>query len=114
MSVKQWQQWMDTEDQSHLAKYDFYQPEHTFHCILVPRLVLRSSTIEEMIVELLQQGLIVLQVTCSGMEAQVRDILKDNAADRLPEACSRPPWLISREDFSVWFPYIRREGPAIA
>ncbi len=61
---------MDTEDQSHLANYDFYQPEHTFHCILVPRLILRSSTIGEMIVELLQQGLIVLQVTCSGMEAK--------------------------------------------
>ena len=42
----------------------------TFHCILVPRLVLRSSIIGKMIVELLQQGLIVLQVTCSGMEAQ--------------------------------------------
>jgi len=44
----------------------------------------------------------------------VRDILKDNAADRLSEACSRPPWLVSREDLSVWFPCIRREGPAIA
>ncbi len=44
----------------------------------------------------------------------VRDILKDNAADRLLEACSRPPWLISREDLSVWFPCIRREGPVIA
>ncbi len=43
---------------------------NTFHCILVPRLVLRSSIIGEMIVDLLQQGLIVLQVTCSGMEAQ--------------------------------------------
>jgi hypothetical protein len=43
---------------------------NTFHCILVPRLILRSSTIWEIIVELLQQGLIVLQVTCSGMEAQ--------------------------------------------
>ncbi len=28
---------------------------------------------------------------------------KDNAADRLSEACSRPPWLISREDLSVWW-----------
>ena len=44
----------------------------------------------------------------------VRDILKDNAADRLSEACSCPPWLVSREDLSVWFPCIRREGPAIA
>ncbi len=43
----------------------------------------------------------------------VRDILKDNAADRLSEACS-PPWLVSREDLSVWFPCTRREGPAIA
>ena len=41
-----------------------------FNSILVPRLVLRSSTIGEMIVELLQEGLIVLQVTSSGMEAQ--------------------------------------------
>ena len=31
---------------------------------------MRSSTIGEMIIELLQQGLIVLQVTCSGIEAQ--------------------------------------------
>ena len=30
----------------------------------------------------------------------VRDILKDNAADRLSEACSRPPWRISREDLN--------------
>ena len=45
----------------------------------------------------------------------VLDILKDNAADRLSEACSSPPsWLISREDLNVWFPCIRREGPAIA
>ncbi len=43
---------------------------NTFHCILAPRLVWRSSTIGEIIVELLQQGLIVLQVSCSGMEAQ--------------------------------------------
>jgi hypothetical protein len=43
---------------------------NTFHCILVLRLVLRSSIIGEMIVELLQQGLIVLKVTCSGMEVQ--------------------------------------------
>ena len=41
-----------------------------FNSILVPRLVLRSRIIGEMIAELLQQGLIVLQVTCSGMEAQ--------------------------------------------
>ena len=41
-----------------------------FNRILVPRLVLRSSIIGEMIVELLQEGLIVLQVTSSGMEAQ--------------------------------------------
>ena len=41
-----------------------------FNRILVPRLVLRSSIIREMIVELLQEGLIVLQVTSSGMEAQ--------------------------------------------
>ena len=34
------------------------------------RLVLRSSTIGEMIIELLQQGLVVLQVTRTGMEAQ--------------------------------------------
>ena len=44
----------------------------------------------------------------------VRDVLKDNAADRLSEACSRPPWRISREDLNCWFPCIRREGPAIA
>jgi hypothetical protein len=45
---------------------------NTFHCILVltGRLILRSSIIGEMRVELLQQGLIVLKVTCSGMEAQ--------------------------------------------
>ena len=41
-----------------------------FNRILVPRLVLRSSIIGEMIVELLQEGVIVLQVTSSGMEAQ--------------------------------------------
>jgi hypothetical protein len=41
-----------------------------FNSILVPRLVLRSSIIGKMIVELLQEGLIVLQVTSSGMEAQ--------------------------------------------
>ena len=44
----------------------------------------------------------------------VQDVLKDNAADRLSEACSRPPWRISREDLNCWFPCIRREGPAIA
>ena len=44
----------------------------------------------------------------------LRDILKDNAADRLSEACSRPPWRISREDLNFWFPCIRREGPVIA
>ncbi len=38
-----------------------------FNCILVPRLVLRSSIIGEMIVELFQQGLTVLKVTSSGM-----------------------------------------------
>jgi hypothetical protein len=43
-----------------------------FHFILVPRLVLRSSITGEIIVELLQQGLIVLQVSRSGMEAQER------------------------------------------
>ncbi len=43
---------------------------NTFHCTLVLGLVLRSSIIGEMIVELLQQGLIVLKVTSSGMEAQ--------------------------------------------
>jgi hypothetical protein len=37
-------------------------------------------------------------------ESLVRDILKDNAADRLLEACRRRPWLISREDLNVWFP----------
>ncbi len=41
-------------------------------------------------------------------------ILKDNAADRLSEACSRPLWLISREDLNFWFPCKRREGSAIA
>jgi hypothetical protein len=43
-----------------------------------------------------------------------RDVLKDNAADRLLEACSRLPWLISRDDLSFWFPCFRREWPAIA
>ncbi len=42
---------------------------NTFHCILVLRLFLRTI-IREMIIELLQRGLIVLKVTCSGMEAQ--------------------------------------------
>ncbi len=41
-----------------------------FHCILVLRLVWGSSIIGKMIVELFQQGLIVLKVTCSGMEVQ--------------------------------------------
>ena len=45
---------------------------------------------------------------------QVLDILKDNAVDKLSEACISPPWLIFREDLNVWFPYIRREGPEIA
>ncbi len=40
---------------------------NTFHCILVLRLVLRSSIIREMIVELLQQGPIVLKITSSGI-----------------------------------------------
>jgi hypothetical protein len=31
----------------------------------------------------------------------IRDILKDSAADRLSEVCSRPPWLISREDLHL-------------
>ena len=63
---------MDTEDQSHLANYDFYQPEQHVPLNTGPSwgLVMRSSTIGEMIIELLQQGLVVLQVTCSGMEAQ--------------------------------------------
>ena len=41
-----------------------------FHCILVLRLVLRISIVWDLIVELLQQGLIVLQVTCQGMKVQ--------------------------------------------
>ncbi len=45
-------------------------PSNLFNRILVPRLVLRSSINGEMIVELLKEGLIVLQVTSSGMEAQ--------------------------------------------
>ncbi len=44
----------------------------------------------------------------------VRDILKDKSADRLLEACSFPPWLISRKDLNVWFPCIRWVEPAIA
>ncbi len=44
----------------------------------------------------------------------VGHILKDNAADGLSEACSRPPWLITREDLSVWSFCVRREEPAIA
>ncbi len=43
---------------------------NTFHCILVFRPVLRSSIIGEFIVELVQEGLIVLSITCSGMKAQ--------------------------------------------
>ena len=43
---------------------------NTFHCILVLRLVLRSSIVGDLIVELIQQGLIVLQGTCPGMKAQ--------------------------------------------
>ncbi len=44
-----------------------------FHCILVLRLFLRSSIVGDLIVEVLQQGLIVLKVTCLGMKAQDED-----------------------------------------
>jgi hypothetical protein len=43
---------------------------NTFHVILVFRLCLRSSIFGNMIFKLLQQGLIVLQVTCPSMKAQ--------------------------------------------
>jgi hypothetical protein len=43
---------------------------NTFHCILVMRLVLRSSITGDLIVEILQQGLIVLKVSCPVMKAQ--------------------------------------------
>ena len=41
-----------------------------FHCILVLRVVLRSSVVCDLIVQLLQQGITVLQVTCPGMKVQ--------------------------------------------
>jgi hypothetical protein len=41
-----------------------------FHVILVSRLCLRSNIFGDMSFELLQQGLIVLQVTCPSMQAQ--------------------------------------------
>ncbi len=47
----------------------------TFHVILVLRLCLRSNTFGDMSFELLQQGLIVLQVTCPNMKEQ--DTLED-------------------------------------
>jgi hypothetical protein len=43
---------------------------NTFHVILVLRLCLRSNIFGDMRFELLQQGLIVLQVTCPSMKAQ--------------------------------------------
>ena len=42
----------------------------SFHFILVLWLGLRWNILGDMRVELLQQGLIVLQVTCSSMKAQ--------------------------------------------
>jgi hypothetical protein len=42
----------------------------TFHVILVLRLCLRSNIFWDMSFELLQQGLIVLQVTCPSLKAQ--------------------------------------------
>ena len=48
------------------------------------------------------------QVGVIGM-ALVRDSLKDNGVDSLAEACRRPSWLVSREEFNVWFPSTRWE-----
>jgi hypothetical protein len=66
-----WRQGMDTNDQSHRTLtwqiMISISQSNSFHCILVMRLILRSSIIGYLIVELLQQGLIVL--TCPGMKA---------------------------------------------
>jgi hypothetical protein len=43
---------------------------NTFHVILVLRLCMRSTIFEDMSFELLQEGLIVLQITCPSMKAQ--------------------------------------------
>jgi hypothetical protein len=43
---------------------------NTFHVILVLRLCLRSTIFGDMSFKLLQEGLIVLQVTCPSMKAQ--------------------------------------------
>jgi hypothetical protein len=43
---------------------------NTFHVILVLRLCLRSNIFGDMSFELLQKGLIVLQVICPSMKAQ--------------------------------------------
>jgi hypothetical protein len=48
---------------------------NTFHVILILRLCLRSNIFGDMSFELLQQGLIVLQVICLSMKAQ--DIHED-------------------------------------
>ena len=58
---------MDTEGLSHLASI---RQGNTFHVILVLRLSLRSNIFGDMSFELLQEGLVVLQVTCPSMKAQ--------------------------------------------
>ena len=44
----------------------------------------------------------------------IRDLLKDKEADQLSEACSRPPWRVSRTELSVWFPHLSQTGSGVA
>ncbi len=55
-----------------MVNYDFDQRGQIFplHTGLVARLAMAGNILGDMRVELLQQGLIVLQVTCSSMKAQ--------------------------------------------